>query len=74
MRAFWAAKAGSSQENISKTDSQPPNTNRGVWRTDSEDAIYPFNLADETGKPLDGGIYYVAFGKANLTGASRSRT
>ena len=38
----------------------------GSEGTDSEDAIYPFNLADETGKPLDGDNNYIAFGKVRL--------
>ena len=34
-------------------------TQLGLGANLPEDAIYPINLADETGKPLDGGSDYV---------------
>jgi hypothetical protein len=35
------------------------NTQSGLGANLPEDAIYPINIADETGKPLDGGSAYV---------------
>jgi hypothetical protein len=35
------------------------NTQLGLGANLPEDAIYPINIADETGKPLDGGSAYV---------------